>query len=72
MSNEEIARKLGLNFCNQLFAIERKIKDKDATKRLKIRQKDSQPLLDAYLVWLTEQKEIVAPQSATGKAISYS
>ncbi|ANU27557.1 hypothetical protein I858_011215 [Planococcus versutus] len=31
----------------------------DAKERLKIRQKDSQPVLDAYLVWLTEQKEIM-------------
>ena len=66
-----IAKK-GLNFCNQLFAIERKIKKMDAKERLKIRQKDSQPVLDAYLAWLNEQKEIIAPQSATGKAITYS
>jgi len=65
-----IAKK-GLNFCNQLFAIERKLKDKDAEERLKTRQNDSQPLLDAFLAWLNEQKEIIAPQSATGKAISY-
>lgn len=66
-----IAKK-GLNFCNQLFAIERKTKGKNPKERLKIRQKDSQPLLDAFLAWLNEQKEIIAPQSATGKAISYS
>jgi len=66
-----IAKK-GLNFCNQLYAIERKIKDEDAKERLKVRQKDSQPVLDAFLVWLQEQKEIVAPKSATGLAISYS
>lgn len=46
--------------------------EKDAKELLKIRQKDSQPVLDAYLAWLNEQKEIIAPQSATGKAISYS
>ena len=66
-----IAKK-GLNFCNQLFVIERKLKGKDPTERLETRQSDSQPVLDAYLAWLNEQKEIVAPQSATGKAISYS
>lgn len=58
-----IAKK-GLNFCNQLFTIERKIKKLDAKERLKIQQKDSQSVLDAYLVWLTEQKEIIAPQPA--------
>ncbi|MHA6261542.1 IS66 family transposase [Sporosarcina sp. CAU 1771] len=65
-----IAKK-GLNFCNQLFTIERKIKDKSATERLKIRFKDSQPVLDAFLAWLNEQKEVVAPKSATGSAITY-
>ena len=65
-----IAKK-GLNFCNQLFAIERKIKDKDPKERLLIRQKDSQPVLDAFLAWLHEQQEIVAPKSVTGSAISY-
>lgn len=66
-----IAKK-GLNFCNQLFTIERKIKKLNAKERLEIRQKDSQPVLDAYLAWLQEQKEIIAPQSATDKAITYS
>ncbi|ANU13946.1 IS66 family transposase [Planococcus halocryophilus] len=71
-STRSTIAKKGLNFCNQLFAIERKIKKLDAKERLKIRQKDSQPVLDAYLAWLHEQKEIIAPQSATGKAITYS
>lgn len=35
--------------------------EKDAKELLKIRQKDSQPVLDAYLAWLNEQKEIIAP-----------
>ena len=37
-----IAKK-GLNFCNQLFAIERKIKKLDAKERLEIRQKTVSP-----------------------------
>jgi transposase len=71
-STRSTIAKKGLAFCNQLFAIERKIKDKNPEERLKIRQQDSQPVLDAYLVWLTEQKEIIAPKSATGGAITYS
>lgn len=71
-STRSTIAKKGLSFCNQLFAIERKIKDEKPEDRLKIRQQDSQPVLDAYLVWLTEQKEIIAPKSATGGAITYS
>ena len=63
--------KKGLDFCNKLFAIERKIKGLSAEERLHIRQNDSQPVLDAYLIWLKEQQELVTPKSATGMAISY-
>lgn len=63
--------KKGLNFCNRLFAIERKMKDKTPEERLEIRKNDSQPVLDAFLIWLKEQKEVVAPKTATGTAISY-
>ncbi|MFC4354774.1 transposase, partial [Chryseomicrobium palamuruense] len=63
--------KKGLDFCNRLFAIERKIKDKPPEERLKIRKNDSQPVLDAFLAWLEEQQDIVAPKTATGIAISY-
>ncbi|WP_391203207.1 IS66 family transposase [Psychrobacillus sp. L4] len=63
--------KKGLDFCNKLFAIERKNKGLSAEERLHIRQNDSQPVLDAYLVWLKEQQELVTPKSATGMAISY-
>lgn len=63
--------KKGLDFCNRLFTIERKIKDMTPEERLKIRKSDSQPVLDAFLAWLEEQQEIVAPKTATGTAISY-
>ncbi|MDQ0428403.1 hypothetical protein QOZ98_001229 [Planomicrobium stackebrandtii] len=61
-----IAQK-GLNFFKQLFTIERKIKNLDAKERLKIRQKDSQPVLDAYLAWLNEQKEIISLKQQPAK-----
>jgi len=38
---------------------------------LNTRLKDSQPVLDAFLAWLKEQRELVTPKSATGMAISY-
>jgi transposase len=63
--------KKGLDFCNRLFAIERKIKGLSAEDCLNTRLNDSQPVLDAFLAWLKEQQELVTPKSATGMAISY-
>ena len=61
----------GLNFCNQLFAIERKLKELDPKDRYEARLKQSKPVLDAFLSWLKIQEQIVLPKSALGKAITY-
>lgn len=61
----------GLNFCNQLFAVERKLKQLDPKDRYEERLKQSKPILDAFLSWLQKQKQHVLPKSALGKAISY-
>lgn len=66
-----VTAKTGLNFCNQLFAIEREIKDLSYEERYKIRLERSQPVLDAFSVWLREQTPKVLPKSALGKAIKY-
>ncbi|WP_164670296.1 IS66 family transposase [Virgibacillus doumboii] len=61
----------GLAFCNQLFDIERKLKDKSPQERYEQRLERSQPVLDAFLAWLQEQTPRVLPKSALGKAIKY-
>lgn len=61
----------GLNFCNQLFAIEREIKDKSAEDRYTIRLEKSRAVLDAFLTWLKTQESRVLPKSALGQAITY-
>lgn len=66
----ETAKK-GLGFCNQLFAIERDIKDKTQEERYNIRLERSQPVLNAFSVWLREQTPRVLPKSALGQAIKY-
>lgn len=62
----------GLQFCNQLFAIERELKDETPENRHRIRQEQSQPVLDAYLVWLRQQRSRMLPKSKLGEAITYS
>lgn len=61
----------GLNFCNQLFAIERDLKEVSNEKRYEIRLKRSQPVLDAFSEWLQIQALKALPKSAFGQAITY-
>jgi transposase len=61
----------GLAFCNQLFAIERKAKEKTPKDRHAFRLKHSRPILDAFSAWLRTQTPKVLPKSALGQAIQY-
>ena len=59
----------GWAYCNQLFAIEDKLKKCSPRERYHQRQKKAKPILDAFLRWA--QSRNAAPQSAFGKAIHY-
>ena len=61
----------GLQFCNQLFAIERELKELEPKERYEKRLEKSKPLLDAFLSWLKIQEQKVLPKSGLGKAIAY-
>ncbi len=61
----------GLDFCNKLFHIEKTLRDSTPEKRYEERLLHSKPVLEAFLVWLQEIKEISLPQSHLGKAIDY-
>lgn len=65
------AARVGLEYCNQLFKIERALKDATPEKRHTERQKQSRPVLDVFLAWLEEQSGQVLPKSALGSAVSY-
>ena len=51
---------VGVEYINKLFKIEEKIKEFSEEERLKIRQKESKPIVDAFYEWvnLTMQKYI--------------
>ncbi|WP_164670433.1 IS66 family transposase [Virgibacillus doumboii] len=66
-----VKAKEGLAFCNQLYEIERKLKDVSPKERYKQRLERSQPVMEAFLAWLQEQTPRVLPKSALGKAIKY-
>lgn len=61
----------GLNFCNQLFTIERDLSDVGPEERYKARLERSRPVLDVFSAWLNTQSSRVLPQSLLGQAIRY-
>lgn len=70
-STKPTAATEGLGFCNQLFAIERQLKDLSPEKRYEERLEKSKPLLDDFLSWLKIQEQQVLPKSGLGKAVTY-
>lgn len=70
-SIKPVAATEGLQFCNQLFAIERKLKELDPKERHEQRLEKSKPILDAFLSWLKIQEQKMLPKSAFGKAVTY-
>src|SRR5690554_314728 len=69
-ANRDLAKK-GLDFCNRLFAIERKLRNATVEERYKRRLELSRPLLDAFFAWLNEESKSILPKSGTGKAVTY-
>lgn len=69
----------GLEYCNALFAIERKAakeareqsRELDAATRLAYRREKSAPLLQEFHTWLMTQSVFQLPKSALGEAIGY-
>src|SRR5690625_3384161 len=66
-----VKSKEGLAFRNQLFDIERSLKDSNPRERHQECLVCSQPVLEAFSAWLKEQPPGVIPKSALGKSIKY-
>ena len=60
---------IALDYCNQLYAIEKEIADKSYEEILKVRQEKSKPILDAFLCWA--EKQSIAFKSKLGGAFTY-
>ena len=61
---------IGLDYCGKLYAIEKKMKDESPKDKLKERQEQAKPLLDAFFAWAKSLRNI-APKSKLGKAVNY-
>jgi len=69
--DKPVAAKLGLDYCNRLFSIERQLKDLSDEERYIKRLELSKPVLDEYSNWLKGQRHHTLPKSAFGQAITY-
>jgi len=59
----------GKNYCDKLFAIERKLAGCSNEERYKKREELSKPILEDFLAWLKRSDAL--PKTALGKAIKY-
>jgi len=66
-----VAARIGLDYCNKLFAIERRIKELSAYDRYVKRLEESKPLLDEFYGWLKRQRQHALPKSTFGQAVNY-
>ena len=66
-----LASQEGLDFCNQLFRIERLIEGKSTEERTTARQQQTKKVFDEFRSWLIAKERQVPPKSALGTAIQY-
>jgi len=69
--DKPVAASVGLDYCSQLFAIERQLKDVSDQERYEKRLELSKPVLDEFYVWLKKQRQQTLPKSTFGEAITY-
>lgn len=69
--SEQIGSKAlaGKNYCDKLFAVEKKLAECTATERYESRLELSKPIWEDFLTWLKNCNAL--PQSALGKAVNY-
>jgi len=60
---------VGYNFCNKLFALEKKYASMSSQNRKHARQAEAEPLLDAYWLWLKTLDPV--PGSKLEEAVTY-
>ena len=63
---------IGRDYCDDLFRIEREIKDQSFDKRHEVRSKKAKPVFDEFRAWLDSVQPYAAPKSKIGGAINYS
>jgi transposase len=60
-----------LDQINELFAIERELKQVSPEERLKARELRSRPVVEGFRKWLDDIKPMIVPKSLLGEAVKY-
>lgn len=61
----------GLNYCKELYKIEKELRELEPEKRYQRRLLESKPKLEAFSAWLHKTKKEVVERSHLGTAIQY-
>jgi transposase len=70
--NDKSRSAYALEKIQDLYEIERRIKELSTEERYRIRQQEAIPILDELQQWMIEQYKAVTPKSPIGKALEYS
>ena len=70
--NDKVRAQYALTKIQELYSIEREIKELSAEEKYAIRQEKSQVILKELGTWMVEQYPQVTPKSTIGKALEYS
>ncbi len=62
---------IGLSYCNQLFALEKRAETLISEDRHQLRQQEARPIIEAFFAWSGTQSEKTLPQTLLGKALMY-
>ena len=71
-ANQSLVAAEALRRIGELYEVERQARGMDAASRLRLRQTDARPKLDALRTWLMQTRISVAHGGATAKALDYS
>ena len=71
-ANQSQLAQFALEQIGKVYDIERQAKDRSTQDRLEMRQKHSQPILDALYQWMVRQRQQLPDSCATAKALDYS
>jgi transposase len=62
---------IGLSYCNQLFAVEKRAEKMTSEERHQLRQQETLPIIEAFFAWINTYWDKILPQSLLGKAFTY-
>lgn len=62
---------IAIEYCAELFDIEKEIADKEASEKQRIRQEKAKPILDDFFSWVEQNQNKYLPKSKLGQAFSY-